>query len=64
VGSFLVFVYVGKGEDELTGADFYNVYHDHTYFKYEVVLTRDNEDAGIEGERYILTVSTLWMFCF
>lgn len=39
-------------------ADLYHVYRDHTFFQYEVVITRDDEEAGILGERYILSVSS------
>ncbi|KAK3296244.1 uncharacterized protein B0H64DRAFT_461274 [Chaetomium fimeti] len=34
----------------------YHLYRDHTFFQYEVVMTRDNEEAGIQGERYILSM--------
>ncbi|EAQ88985.1 hypothetical protein CHGG_05604 [Chaetomium globosum CBS 148.51] len=36
--------------------DLYHLYRDRTFFQYEVVLTRDDEDAGIQGERYILSI--------
>ncbi|KAK4242411.1 hypothetical protein C8A03DRAFT_29342 [Achaetomium macrosporum] len=35
---------------------FYHIYCDHTFFRYEVVLTKDDESAGIQGQRYILTL--------
>jgi hypothetical protein len=59
-----VFVPAAEWDDKLTDADFYRVYVDHTYFEYQVVLTRDNKEAEIEGERYILTVSMLCACCF
>ncbi|KAH6841105.1 hypothetical protein B0I37DRAFT_357920 [Chaetomium sp. MPI-CAGE-AT-0009] len=34
----------------------YHLYRDHTFFQYEVVMTRDNEEARIQGERYILSI--------
>ncbi|KAH6624492.1 hypothetical protein B0J18DRAFT_478954 [Chaetomium sp. MPI-SDFR-AT-0129] len=34
----------------------YHLYRDHTFFQYEVVITRDDEEAGILGERYILSL--------
>ncbi|KAL2155869.1 hypothetical protein VTH82DRAFT_611 [Thermothelomyces myriococcoides] len=34
----------------------YHLYRDHTFFQYQVVITRDNEEAGIQGERYILSI--------
>ncbi|KAH6627648.1 hypothetical protein F5144DRAFT_514315 [Chaetomium tenue] len=36
--------------------DLYHLYRDRTFFQYEAVLTRDDEDAGIQGERYILSI--------
>ncbi|KAK4151764.1 hypothetical protein C8A00DRAFT_35574 [Chaetomidium leptoderma] len=35
--------------------NFYHLYRDHTFFQYEVVMTRDDEEAGIQGERYVLS---------
>jgi hypothetical protein len=40
-------------------ADLYHLYRDYTFFEYQVVLTRDDEEAGIQGERYVLTVSEM-----
>lgn len=37
----------------------YHLYRDHTFFTYEVVLTRDDEENGMQGERYILAVSAV-----
>ncbi|AEO69622.1 uncharacterized protein THITE_2120280 [Thermothielavioides terrestris NRRL 8126] len=37
-------------------ADLYHLYRDYTFFEYQVVLTRDDEEAGIQGERYVLTL--------
>ncbi|KAL2134271.1 hypothetical protein VTI74DRAFT_638 [Chaetomium olivicolor] len=34
----------------------YHLYRDYTFFPYEVVLTRDDEEAGVQGERYILAI--------
>lgn len=38
-------------------SDFFHVYRDGTHFPYEVTLTRDDEDTGNVGQRYILYVS-------
>ena len=40
-------------------ADFFHVYCDETSFRYEVVLTRDDEDAGNVGQKYVLYVSAV-----
>ncbi|KAL2257371.1 hypothetical protein VTK26DRAFT_5745 [Humicola hyalothermophila] len=34
----------------------YHLYRDQTFFRYNVVLTRDDEESGIQGERYILMI--------
>ncbi|KAL2018904.1 hypothetical protein VTK56DRAFT_10271 [Thermocarpiscus australiensis] len=34
----------------------YHLYSDQTFFRYEVVLTRDDEANGIQGVRYVLTL--------
>ncbi|KAK4034920.1 hypothetical protein C8A01DRAFT_18363 [Parachaetomium inaequale] len=34
----------------------YHLYRDHTFFQYEVVMTRDDEGAGIQGERYVMSI--------
>ncbi|KAK4115028.1 hypothetical protein N656DRAFT_694761, partial [Canariomyces notabilis] len=36
--------------------NFYHVYFDHTFFRYEIVLTRGDEELGTQGERYILMI--------
>ena len=35
----------------------YHIYTDSTFFRYEIVLTRDDEERGIQGEKYLLYVS-------
>lgn len=40
----------------LTGLDLYRPYRDHTFFRYEVEMTRE---AGDQEERYVLSVSGL-----
>lgn len=45
--------------NSLAVAGFYRPYVDQTLFEYEIILTRDDKEAGIDGERYILTVSTM-----
>ncbi|KAI1264056.1 hypothetical protein F5Y18DRAFT_94721 [Xylariaceae sp. FL1019] len=35
---------------------FYRVYHDVTYFEYQVTLTLNDPEAGHEGQRYVLTL--------
>lgn len=38
--------------------DFYNVYWDPTdFFQYNITLSRDDEEMGILGERYVVKVS-------
>jgi hypothetical protein len=44
--------------------DLYHLYRDHTFFQYEVVITRDDEEAGIQGERYVMSVSGFLVCCF
>ena len=44
--------------------DLYRIYRDQTFFRYAVVITRDDEENGIVGERYILMVSVLSVICF
>lgn len=36
--------------------DLYHLYRDQTFFQYNVLLARDDEENGIQGERYILAV--------
>jgi hypothetical protein len=58
----LVGSWVGVGRRLADGwilTDFYHVYFDHTFFRYEIVLTRGDEELGTQGERYILMVSML-----
>lgn len=43
----------------LTIPDLFHVYYDSTYFPYEIVLTRDDEDSGDVGQRYMLYVSVI-----
>lgn len=50
-------VSIGKGV--LTVEDLFHIYYDSTYFPYEIVLTRDDEDAGAVGQRYMLYVSVI-----
>ncbi|KAK4138213.1 hypothetical protein BT67DRAFT_475401 [Trichocladium antarcticum] len=48
-----------KGQEQAVrtvNPNLYHVYRDQTYFQYTVLLTRDNEDEGIQGERYVLTI--------
>ena len=44
--------------------DLYHLYRDHTFFQYEVVMTRDDQAAGIQGERYVMSVSVFSGCCF
>ena len=47
------------GEGVLTIPDLFHIYYDRTYFPYEIVLTRDDEDAGNVGQKYVLYVSVI-----
>jgi hypothetical protein len=41
-----------------TRPDLYHVYADASNFFYEIVLTRDDAEAGWQGQKYILYVSS------
>jgi hypothetical protein len=54
VGGLLFLLWDGAW---LTGLDLYRPYRDHTFFQYEVEMTRE---AGDQEERYVLSVSGIW----
>ncbi len=43
-----------QNAERFVNAGLYHIYRDSTYFAYKITLTRDDAEAGIEGERYLL----------
>ncbi|KAL1842849.1 hypothetical protein VTJ49DRAFT_4016 [Mycothermus thermophilus] len=46
---------IEKGVKEIN-PNLYHLYRDDTFFQYEVTITREDEELGIPGERYVLSL--------
>lgn len=58
---FILFLLAQKGRAK-SFADLFHIYTDSTFFRYEITITREDEEQGVQEERYVLHVKPLRLF--